>query len=147
MVIHFVEASKPLLQKESTYIFSKYFDAYADMLQSVEFCYKQNNDTYYFICATYYIELLLNGLAEISPINPCQLLSDYLDNCRDLDFENPEKSIIDDKDKFMQNIQLFLENEKIYQDFWNKDDLMAVCNDLIEFVQLSKNYTLIVQYG
>lgn len=77
-------------------------------------------------------------LAEISPINPCQLLSDYLDNCRDLDFENPEKSIIDDKDKFMQNIQLFLENEKIYQDFWNKDDLMAVCNDLIEFVQLSK---------
>lgn len=61
MVIHFVEASKPLLQKESTYIFSKYFDAYADMLQSVEFCYKQNNGTYYFICATYYIELLLNG--------------------------------------------------------------------------------------
>lgn len=146
-MIEFKQKITPLLSKEKIFIFDKYFNAYDNLIRSIEFYYKQNNDTYYFICATYYIELLLNGLAEISSINPCQLLSDYLDNCRDLDFENPEKSIIDDKDKFMQNIQLFLENEKIYQDFWNKDDLMAVCNDLIEFVQLSKNYTLIVQYG
>ncbi|WP_394261973.1 hypothetical protein [Moraxella boevrei] len=147
MAIQFVQALKPLLQKENAYIFSEYFDAYADMLQSVEFYYKENDDTYYFICATYYIETLLNGLADIAPINACQLLLDYLDNCRDLDFDTPEKSIINDKGDFMQNIQLFLDNHQLYQAFWDKDGLMAVCNHLIEFVKLSQENDLVVQYG
>lgn len=146
-MIEFQQKIMPLLSKEKVFIFDKYFNADDNLMQSFEFYYKQNNDTYYFVCATYYIELLLNGLAEISPINPCQLLSDYLDNCRDLDFENPEQSVIDDKDKFIQNIQLFLDNHQLYQEFWDKDDLMAVCHCLIEFVQLSKNHKLVVQYG
>lgn len=146
-MIEFQQKIMPLLSKEKVFIFDKYFNADDNLMQSVEFYYKQNNDTYYFICATYYIELLLNGLAEISPINPCQLLSDYLDNCRDLDFENPEQSMIYDKDNFMQNIQLFLDNHQLYQEFWDKDDLMSVCNHLIEFVKLSQENDLVVQYG
>lgn len=146
-MIEFKQKIMPLLSKEKIFIFDKYFNAYDNLMQSIEFYYKQNNDTYYFICATYYIELLLNGLAEISPINPCQLLSDYLDNCRDLDFENPEQSMIYDKDNFIQNIQLFLDNHQLYQEFWDKDDLMAVCNHLIEFVKLSQENDLVVQYS
>ena len=74
-------------------------------------------------------------------------MSDYLDNCRDLDFENPEQSMIYDKDNFIQNIQLFLDNHQLYQEFWDKDDLMAVCNHLIEFVKLSQENDLVVQYS
>lgn len=146
-MIKFQQKIMPLLSKEKVFIFDKYFNVDDNLMQSVEFYYKQNNDTYYFICATYYIELLLNGLAEISPINPCQLLSDYLDNCRDLDFENPEQSMIYDKDNFIQNIQLFLDNHQLYQEFWDKDDLMSVCNHLIEFVKLSQENDLVKQYG
>lgn len=146
-MIKFQQKIMPLLSKEKVFIFDKYFNVDDNLMQSVEFYYKQNNDTYYFICATYYIELLLNGLAEISPINPCQLLSDYLDNCRDLDFENPEQSMIYDKDNFIQNIQLFLDNHQLYQEFWDKDDLMSVCNHLIEFVKLSQENDLVVQYS
>lgn len=146
-MIKFQQKIMPLLSKEKVFIFDKYFNVDDNLMQSVEFYYKQNNDTYYFICATYYIELLLNGLAEISPINPCQLLSDYLDNCRDLDFENPEQSMIYDKDNFIQNIQLFLDNHQLYQEFWDKDDLMSVCNHLIEFVKLSQENDLVKRYG
>ncbi|STZ63670.1 Uncharacterised protein [Moraxella lacunata] len=146
-MIEFKQKITPLLSKEKIFIFDKYFNAYDNLMQSIEFYYKQNNDTYYFICATYYIELLLNGLADITPKNPCQLLSDYLDNYRDLDFANNEKSMINDKDNFIQNIQLFIDNYRNHQGFCDKDDLIVVCNDLIEFIKLSQDNDLVKRYG
>ena len=147
MMIEFGQAITPLLSKEKVFVFSKYFHAYYDLMQSVEFFYKENNDTYYFLCATDYIETILDSLAELSLENPCALLSNYIDNCHDLDFDNPEKSIIYDKDNLIQNIQSLIAKDEFVQNYRDKEDLISVCHYLIEFVELSKNNELTVQYG